>query len=124
MRRGRYVYLGILGLAMCIIPPLVATAMQFPIWIEHSAEATVSGAVVFCAILCFVPLYKKILAMLKSPSAPLMWTIFAVLMYVMKSIADEMFIVSVVGAISNVIGWGLFKLRRYLIRGALDERIG
>lgn len=124
MLRGKYAALTVLGLLMCIVPPLVATALQFPIWIEHSAEATVSGSVVFCAILCFVPLYKKILAMLKSPSAPIMWTVFAVVMYVMKSIADEMFIVSVVGAISNVIGWGLFKLRRYLIRGALDERIG
>ena len=119
--RAKYNMLTVVGLLISILPPLVATACQFPVWIKTSAEATVSGSVVFLAILCFVPLYKKILTALKSPSAPLMWTIFAVVMFVMKSIADEMFIVSVVGAISNLVGWGLFKSRRLIRKDNTNE---
>lgn len=105
-----------LGLLVSILPPLITTASYFPLWIERSATATVSGVAVFLAILCFVPLYKKILSTLRSPSAPILWTVLAVLMFVMKEIADEMFVVAVVGAISNLVGWAIFKLAKRLRR--------
>ena len=100
-----------LALLVSIVPPLIATVKQFPIWVERSAEATISGSVCFLIFLCLIPLYKQILAVLKTPSAPLLWTVFALFMYLMKAIADEMFVVGAVGAISNVIGWAIFKWR-------------
>ena len=110
-RRVPWFILTALALAVSIVPPLVATVKQFPVWIERSAEATISGTVCFLIFLCMIPLYKQILALLKTPSAPLMWTILALFMYLMKAIADEMFIVCTVGAISNIAGWALFKWR-------------
>jgi len=109
--RAKAIIINAAALAVSILPPLIVTVMQFPVWTERSAEATVSGTVCFLAFVCFIPLYKKILAMLKTPSAPIMWTVFAVFMYVMRAIAAEMFIVAVVGAISNTVGWALFKWR-------------
>lgn len=110
--KAKYIWLTALALILSIIPPLIATVLQFPVWTQKSAEATVSGVVVFLSILCFVPLYKKIIQSLKSPSAPVMWTALAVFMYVMRSIAAEMFVVAVVGAISNIFGWIFFKKAR------------
>ena len=104
--------LNLTAFIVSIAPPLVATLHQFPVWTIRSAEATISGIVVFLAILCFVPLYKKILQSFKTPSAPLMWGVLAVLMYVMKSIAAEMFVVAVIGTASNTIGCFLFKMAR------------
>ena len=109
--RTKEITLTAIALAVSILPPLLVTVTQFPVWVEKSAEATVSGTVCFIGMLCLIPLYKKILAMLKTPSAPILWTVLAAFMYIMKSIADEMFIVSCVGAISNVVGWALFKWR-------------
>lgn len=103
--------LGAVGLTVSTAPPLVTTLMQFPVWVERSEEATVSGIVCFLGLLCLVPLYKHIGRMLRSPSAPVMWGIFAAVMYIMKSIAEQMYIVAVVGVISNVIGWLFFKWR-------------
>lgn len=110
--KNKYTVFTALALAVSILPPLVATGMQFPVWIEQSAEATVSGSVVFLAILCFVPLYKKILTVLKSPSAPIMWMIFTLVMAVLQSIAREMFIIGVIGTISNFAGWAIFAYRK------------
>jgi hypothetical protein len=120
--KAKYTIITIAGLLISILPPLVTTLYQFPTWIRESAEATVSGVVVFFGILSFVPLYKKILHALRSPSAPIMWTVIAVFLYIIKDIADEMFLISTVGAISNFIGWTLFKFRRKYRRGVGDER--
>ena len=46
-----------LALAIDVGGPLVATMTQFPLWIERSAEATVSGLFVVFAILSAVPAY-------------------------------------------------------------------
>ena len=109
--RAKASILTAVALLVSILPPLVATLLQFPVWTERSAEATVSGVVCFLGFVCLVPLYKQILALLKTPSAPILWTVLALLMYVMKSIAAEMFVVAVVGAVSNTVGWALFKWR-------------
>lgn len=110
--RLKTIAISLIALAVSIVPPLLTTLHYFPVWTDRSAAATVSGVVVFLGILCFVPLYKKILSSLRSPSAPVMWAILATVMFVMKDISDEMFVIAVVGTISNLIGWFIFKQKR------------
>ena len=90
--------------------PLAATVSQFPIWIERSAGATVSGIFILFAILSAVPLFKRFRALMKSPSAPLMWGMIFGFLMALHTIIEEMLIISFVGLISNAIGWGFFKL--------------
>lgn len=90
--------------------PLVATFTQFPVWVERSAEATVSGLFLVFAILCSIPIFKSFKSLLKSPSAPLMWGIVLAVLVSLRNIVDEMIVISFVGLIANGVGWGLYKV--------------
>lgn len=90
--------------------PLIATLTQFPIWIERSAGATVSGLVVFFAIVSALPVAKHFGSALKTPSIPLVWGLIFCGLLALSAIITEMIVISFVGLVSNAIGWGLFKL--------------
>ena len=110
--------IGLLGLIISIVPPLATTLVYFPFWCEKSNEAAISGGVLFLGIICLVPLYKKLGQSFRSPSAPVMWGMLAVFMYAMKSIAEQVYVIAIVGTISNLIGVLIFKLKkRYKIGG-------
>ena len=89
--------------------PLIATLTQFPIWIERSAEATVSGLFLVFALLSAVPLFKSFKRLFRSPSSPLMWGLIFAFLYSLRAILDEMLIISFVGLLSNLVGWGMYK---------------
>ena len=107
------------GAAVCIdvAAPLVATLSQFPVWVEKSSEATVSGLFLVFAFLSCIPFWKQIKQYIKSPSAIVVWAVFLVLFIAVRNIADEIIFVSMVGLASNLFGAGLYKLG-----GVLDKR--
>lgn len=90
--------------------PFIATLTQFPLWIERSSEATVSGLVVLFAILSAIPLFKSLKNFFKTPSAPLLWGAVLCLLYALRAILDEMIIISFVGLVSNCAGWVMYKV--------------
>ena len=99
-----------LALFIDVGAPLVATVTQFPVWVERSAGATVSGLFVVFLLLSAIPLFKHFKQFLKSPSAPLMWGFIFGFLAALHAIIDEMLIISLVGLVSNCVGWILFKL--------------
>ena len=99
-----------IGLTVDVAAPLAATVSQFPLWIERSSSATVSGLFLLFAFLSCIPFWRQIKAFMKSPSAPLLWSVLFVLFLALRNIVDEMLIVCLVGALSNLIGTGLYKL--------------
>ena len=109
--KAKYIILTCVALLISVVPPLIVTAMQFPIWIKNSSEATVSGFAVVLIFFSCLPFYKAIINYFKSPSAPVVWIVICVFMYLMKSIAEQMFLVSCVGAISNLVGMICFRWR-------------
>lgn len=109
--RAKYIILTFIAFIISVVPPMVATIMQFPIWVKTSSEATISGVAVFLFFICCLPFYKAIINYFKSPSAPVVWICICAFMYIMKSIAEQMFIVSCVGAVSNLIGMVCFRWR-------------
>ena len=98
------------ALCLDVAAPLIATCTQFPIWVDKSSAATVSGLFLVFAFLSAIPFMKQIKAYLKSPSAWSMWCIFFVLFIALRNIIDEMVIVCVVGFVANVCGAGLHKI--------------
>lgn len=90
--------------------PLLVTCSQFPIWVERSSEATVSGLFLLFAIISCVPFIRRIKEFLKAPSAPVVWGILFLFVYAMRSIIDEVFIVTFFGMASNFLGALIHKL--------------
>ena len=99
-----------LALLIDIGAPLIATLTQFPIWVDRSAESTVSGLFVAFALLSAVPLFKYFRGKLSTPSAPIMWGLSLALLAGLNAIIEEMILIAFVGLISNSVGLLLFKL--------------
>jgi hypothetical protein len=90
--------------------PLIATFTQFPIWVEKSSEATVSGLLLLFAFLSCLPFLKQIKEYMKSPSVVVVWVVLLVLLSCLRNIIDQMIVVCFFGAIANALGAGLYKI--------------
>ena len=97
------------AIAIDVAVPLAATITQFPIWIEKSSEATVSGLFLLLAALSIIPFFKQISAFIKSPSIWGVWIFAFVALTLLRNIIDEMLVVAFAGVVSNIIGAGLYK---------------
>lgn len=107
------------ALTIDVAAPLIATISQFPVWVEKSSEATISGVFLVFALLSCIPFLNQIKTWLKSPSVPVLWCVFLVIFTLLRNIIDQMWIICLVGVISNCIGSGLYKVGN--IVGGKDE---
>lgn len=98
------------AVAIDVLGPLIATLTQFPVWVEKSAEATVSGLFLVFAFASAIPFLKQIKAFIKSPSVWVLWCVLFVLFVALQNIVREMVIVCFVGMITNIMGAGIYKL--------------
>lgn len=98
------------AVALDVAAPLAATLSQFPIWVERSSEATVSGLFLLLALISALPFLKQIREYFKSPSVWVIWCLLFVAFVVLRNIVEEMLIVSFFGMIANLIGAGIYKL--------------
>lgn len=102
--------LRVIAVAIDVICPLVAIFCQFPVWVERSAESTVSGLFLVLCVIASIPLFRKISEFMKSPSICVIWLLIFVFFTMLKSIISEMIIVSFVGLISNAVGAIIYKI--------------
>ena len=109
------------ALGVDVLPALIATLTQFPVWIDHSAEATVSGIVLLFAFLSCIPLMKQIKAFIKSPSVPIMWCVIYLGLVLLRNIIDQMIVVCFVGLISNAVGTLIYKYGTSLVNKEKEE---
>lgn len=112
--KGNIVYY--VGLAVSIAAPLVAAATQFPVWTENVEPTQISGMFVFVAILCMIPLFNHFKIALRSPSSAMLWTIMFVVTWALSKIIAQIVIVSLVGAVSNIIGAVMCGIGNHLRR--------
>lgn len=98
------------ALTIDVASPLIATLCLFPVWVDKSSSATVSGIFLVFAFLSCLPFLKQIKMWLKSPSVPVLWCVFLVLFTILRSIIEQMWFICLVGAISNAIGAILYKI--------------
>ncbi len=102
------------AIALDVVAPLVATLSQFPLWIEKSADATMSGLCLIFILISCLPFIKQIREFFKSPSSWMIFTILFVFFVVMRNIIDQMLVVSFVGAVANIAGTGIYALGRHI----------
>lgn len=97
------------ALTIDVAAPLIATICQFPVWVEKSSSATISGVFLVFAFLSCLPFLNQIKTWLKSPSVPVLWCVFLILFTLLRNIIDQMWIICLVGVISNCAGSLLYK---------------
>ena len=98
------------AVAIDVAAPLIATICQFPVWIEKSSSATISGIFLLFAFFSCLPFIKQIKMWMKSPSVPVLWVIFFVLFSLLRNIIDQMWMVCLIGAVSNCVGSIVYKV--------------
>ena len=98
------------ALTIDVAAPLITTICQFPVWVEKSSSATVSGIFLVFAFLSCLPFLNQIKTWLKSPSVPVFWCVFLVLFTLLRTIIDQMWIICLVGVISNCAGSIVYKV--------------
>ena len=109
-RKTKGKILKISALVLDVRAPLAATISQFPVWVDRSAGATISGLFVLFAFLSAIPFFKQIKAYFKSPSAWVMWCVIFIALIALRAIIDEIIVIFMIGGVPNVIGAGLYKL--------------
>lgn len=110
------------ALVVDVAAPLAATLSQFPVWVDKSSTATVSGLFVVFALLSAIPLMRVVKEKLKSPAAWIIWTVITVFVIALRNIIDQMAIICFVGLVSNLCGAGLHKIGEK-VEGKPDKTI-
>jgi hypothetical protein len=93
-----------------VLVPLAATLTYFPIWVEKSSEATMSGLFLIFAFLSCLPFIKQIKEYFRSPSIWVPWVVLLVLLVCLRNIINEMIVVCFFGTLANVVGAGIYKI--------------
>lgn len=102
--------LKMLAITVDVSVPLAATLAQFPVWVEKSSEATVSGLFLIFAFISCWPFIKQIKTYFRTPSVWVVWAVLLVLFACLRNIIDQMVAVCFFGAVANIIGAGIYKL--------------
>ena len=102
--------LKLFSLALCTVPPALATIYYFPIWYEESKfEIIIPGVTVICFCLCSIPLLRWVIKRIKTPAVWMVWTVMAVLLVAMEKILPQLTIICEIGAATNIVGALLWK---------------
>lgn len=96
--------------AVCVIPPVVVTFMQFPLWTYRGEGATISGLALCMAMLCMIPFWRHIKEYFKSPAAVVVFATILAFLLMIRAIIDEMITIMLVATASNCVGWIMYKV--------------
>ncbi len=122
MDKLKYSALTALGALLCIAPPAVVTLCYFPLWVEKSSTATLSGLSLIMILVSIIPLFRILKNHLSSPSAPIVWILICVFCLAFRSIIDQMLVISFVGGVSSIAGFIIFKARDRMIAKQAKEK--
>ena len=95
-----------IGLGLCVLPPAIATLSYFPLWLEKEESALSAIALVLLAI-AMIPLFRYIKALLRSPSAWMLWLVLFILLSLFRSVIDGLCMISFLGLLGGILG-GIF----------------
>ncbi len=90
--------------------PAITAMTQFPVWVQKSSEATVSGLFLMFAALSCIPFINQIKQFMKSPSVPILWIVLLIVFVAIRNIIDEAVVICFFGMIANILGAGLYKI--------------
>lgn len=97
------------ALSIDVVAPLMATLSQFPIWVEKSSGATMSGLFILFAIISSIPAIRFFKNNHKTPSSAIIWSVLFFLLFALEKIIEQMLAVCFVGMLANLVGAALYK---------------
>lgn len=104
-----------LGARLCaVLPPLGATLYFFPVWVKESSGATFSGMTLVAILVCMIPFWKKLLAGAKQlfeTGMPVFWAILLGVLFLIRSILDQVLVISVIGLGASLLSMLLCGIR-------------
>lgn len=104
------------GMALCVVPTLIAGVLKLPVIAVKDADSTLSGVFVVCVVCAALPLYKALLKVIKSPNAAVIcWVLFALMTLVNsmeKQTIEGLTFVFAFAAVGNTLGAVCFKLSK------------
>ncbi len=104
--------LRIIGLAVCIVPPIITTLDYFPLWFSQT-ETTLSVLSAMLIALCCIPFYKQIISYFKgTPASWVVWLVIYIIVAVFNKLADGVETVAFMGVLSNLAGGFIFRLEK------------
>lgn len=109
-----------IAILLDVTVPLAATFSQFPLWVEQSSEATMSGLFLVFAFFSILPFLKQLKSFFQSPSVPVIWIILFLILVALRNIINEMIIVCFAGMIANLIGAGIYNIGKAVAAKADD----
>lgn len=127
---AKYYILYSLGMIFCIVPPVIATAEYFPIWKRANPAVLLSGMCVsglslaIMACVALPPVMRMIRQKMtgKTPAAWLGFLIAALIFRMISFVADALFVIFMIAALSNMAGSLLFRAAEHFrIRAARAE---
>ena len=118
--QGKAFLLRCIGMVFFIVPPVVATANYFPL-LSGQPRKQLSFAAVALILIAFIPLWRFIKQMLKSPSALKIWVALFLIFLVCESIASEVKCIAIVGVIGSLIGDAFFIWAKKVLMKAKRE---
>ena len=109
------------SLVLSVGVPFAATCTQFPMWIEQSASATVSGLFVMFALISAIPILRWLKGQNKSPSGEILWTVLFIILVAVNEIIKQMILISFFGMVANWIGAILYNFGEKLSKREVGE---
>ena len=103
-KKRRTFCLRLIGTAISVLGPMIATLSYFPLRKEKGAMHLISGISLIFILLSGTPIYRWIKRSIKSPSAPFLWFAIFLAFYLLSRIAEEIIAISFIGFVSNLIG--------------------
>ena len=97
-----------LGLAVAVLPPVIAFIERFPVLKEKNYEQLVSWVSVLVLTVCCIPLWRKLKELFKSPDITLLWTAVFIVFSAVRGIIDGMIVVAFCGLCGNLLAKALF----------------
>ena len=114
-KKTKHILLYFTGMLFCILPAAAVIISEFPLWVEKGNSALASGIVLsastlFLLSVAFTPLWRIVLARLRSPASFVMWGIMTFLFISVKNLIDSLILISFAGFVGNLIGAVFFEL--------------
>ena len=100
-----------LGLALCVLPPALATLEYFPLWFSEGRTA-VSAVAVLLLLLSAVPIIRLVRKHLRSPSAWMLWLVLWALLAALRPILAAIETIALISFPTSLLGALCFRLAR------------
>ena len=97
------------GYALCVLPPAVAVAEHFPLWLRTDERCAFSALGILLLLFCCLPFWKTLKARLRSPSVWEFWLGLFVVLWLGRSLIDGLVAVAFMGTVGSIPGAMLLR---------------